>query len=333
MARHQGGDPGIEVTQPLNAAMLGTGRIAELRLAPAIAKSRGIRLWSVLSRDPARAADFARRHGARAPEPAHVHLDQLLADPELDAVVVATPDRLHAAQALAAVEAGKHVLVEKPMVTSTEDGRALVDARDRHRVTVAVGYHLRWHAGHRRVERLVRDGALGHLRHLRAQWTWPASDTSNWRAQPAMGRWWSLAGVGTHCLDTIRWLAVPSCGEVVSVESVTSRSVWGGPHDETAVVVMAFESGATAEFCSSVQFGSPSRLEVYGSGGYVVADRTLTIDGEGSIRTHEGELPFKPTDPYLGEVEDFVGAIRDGRPPAVDAAEGLRNVEILESIS
>ncbi len=321
------------MTDPLNVALLGTGRIAELRLAPAIIKARGVRLWSVLSRDLARAADFAYRHGARAGEPAHSDLGELLADPQLAAVVVATPDALHAEQALAAVRAGKHVLVEKPMVTVVEDGRRLVEAAERAGVTVAVGYHLRWHAGHLEVERMVRAGVLGELRHLRAQWAWSATDASNWRASPDVGRWWSLAGVGTHCLDTIRWLAVPSCGEVVAVESVTSRSVWGGPHDETAVAVLAFESGATAEFCSSIQFEAPSRLEVYGSDGYAVADRTLTIDGEGTIRTHEGPLPFKPRDPYVGEIEDFVAAVREERPPAVDAREGLRNVEILARIA
>ena len=168
---------------------------------------------------------------------------------------------------------------------------------------------------------------------MRVQWAWPAPDDSNWRARSDVGRRWSLAGVGTHCLDLIRWLMVPACGEVTELRSVTSNSVWGGPHDETAAVVLKFESGATAEFTSSVLFAAPSRMELYGSEGFAVATGTLGPHGAGHVATHAGPLAFTPKDPYVGEIEDFVAAIRTGRPPAADGAEGLRNVELLELAS
>ena len=318
--------------KPLSMALLGTGRISETQLAPALAASSGLRLWSVLSRDRGRAADFARRHRARAPEPGYDRLDEMLADPGLDAVLIATPDALHAAQALAAIAAGKHVFVEKPMVTSSADGRRVVEAAEAAGVTVGVAYHLRWHGGHRAMERLIRGGALGALRHMRVQWTWPAPDDSNWRAGSDVGRWWSLAGVGTHCLDMIRWLMVPGCGEVVDVRSVTSNAVWGGSRDETALVAVTFESGATAEFCSSVQFESPSRVEVYGDQGYVIGNHTLGPRGAGTVFTRAGMVPYVVQNPYVGELMDFAVAVRRGRAPAVDAREGLRNVELLEEI-
>ena len=318
--------------KPLSMALLGTGRIAETELAPALAASSGLRLWSVLSRDREQARDFARRHRARAPEPAHDRLDALLADPGLEAVLVATPDALHADQALEAIAAGKHVFVEKPMVTSSADGRRVVEAAEAAGVTVGVAYHLRWHGGHRAMERLIRGGSLGELRHMRVQWTWPAPDDSNWRAGSDVGRWWSLAGVGTHCLDMIRWFMVPVCGEVVGVRAVTSNAVWGGARDETALVALTFESGATAEFCSSVQFESPSRVEVYGDQGYVIGNHTLGPRGAGTIFARTGMVPYMVRNPYVGELADFAAAVREGRPPAVGAREGLRNVELLEEI-
>ncbi|MYI23309.1 MAG: Gfo/Idh/MocA family oxidoreductase, partial [Gammaproteobacteria bacterium] len=180
--------------KPLSVALLGTGRISETQLAPALAAASGLRLWSVLSRDRGRAAGFARRHRARSPDPGYARLDEMLADPKLDAVLIATPDALHAEQALAAIAAGKHVFAEKPMVTSSADGRRVVEAAEAAGVTVGVAYHLRWHGGHRAMERLIRGGALGALRHMRVQWTWPAPDDSNWRAGSDVGRWWSLAG-------------------------------------------------------------------------------------------------------------------------------------------
>ncbi len=313
----------------LNFAMLGTGRIADHQLAPALGSARGVQLWSVLSRDPDRAAGFAERHAAAAPSPGYTRLEELLDDTELDAVVIATPDKLHAAQAVAAAEAGKHVLVEKPMTTSVEDGERVVRACEDAGVTLGVAYHLRWHAGHRAIARSAREGELGELRHARAQWTWLARDASNWRAQPDLGGWWSLAGVGTHCLDMIRWMMVPSCGEVTEVTGVVSRAAWDGPHDETAVVALQFESGATAEFCSSVQFGSPSRFELYGADDYRLAEDTLGPHGAGTVRSKSGVRPYTVANPYVGELEDFADAIRNGRPPEVDGVEGLRNVELL----
>ena len=80
----------------VNFAMIATGRIAANQLAPAVAEAEGGRLWSVFSRDRGRAADFAARHGAASPAPAHDDLDELLADPELDAVIIASPDKVHA---------------------------------------------------------------------------------------------------------------------------------------------------------------------------------------------------------------------------------------------
>jgi len=322
----------VTLPRPLNLALLGTGRIANTRLAPALSAAEGARLWSVLSRDPARAAAFAARHGAAASHPAHANLDTLLADPDLDAVVVATPDGVHAEQILAAIRAGKHVLTEKPMTTSSEEGTRVVEAALEAGVRLGVAYHLRWHAGHRRVAALVAERRLGELRHMRVQWAWPAADASNWRAHEAVGRWWSLAGVGTHCLDLVRWLMVPNCGEVRRITGVTTRSVWQGPHDETAVVALEFESGATAEFCSSVLFESPSRVEVYGSADYAIGTDTLGPLGAGTIVTRAAPVDFEVVDPFVGEMEDFVGAIREERPPEVDGAEGLRNVELLEQI-
>ena len=313
----------------INIGIIGPGRIANDVLAPAVSQVEGAALWSVLSRDLTRATAFAETHNAQSPNPAYTDLKQLLADPELDAVVIATPDKMHAEQVIACAEAGKHVLVEKPMATDVADAQAMVDACNSADVRLAVAYHLRWHDGHRKLVDLIRSGNLGNLRHMRAQWTWKADDANNWRASAEVGRWWSLAGVGTHCLDLIRWVMVPSCGEVVSIKGVISKAVWGGPHDETAVVSMRFASGATAEFCSSVLFESPLKAEIYGESGYALCDGTLGRYGQGTLDVNGKPLDFQVVNPYAGEIRDFVASIHEKRLPEVDGAEGLRNVELL----
>ncbi|MCB0221127.1 MAG: hypothetical protein KDH09_15625, partial [Chrysiogenetes bacterium] len=160
-------------------------------------------------------------------------------------------------------------------------------------------------------------------------WSWREDGSDDWRASPDMSRWWSMSGVGTHMLDQILWFLSPGCGEVVEVASVLSRERWGGPHDETAVVALRFESGATAEFCSSVLIDAPSRFELYGSEGWVVGRDVVSEGGAGSVESRHGAMAFEPADPYLGEIDDFARAVRDGRPPEVDGHMGRRNCALM----
>ena len=313
----------------VNLAIIATGRIAGNQLAPAVAQARGARLWSVLSRDRRRAADFAARHAAAAPSPACDDLDALLADPELDAVIIASPDKLHAGQGIAAARAGKHVFTEKPMATDRAEGRALVDACRDAGVKLGVAFHMRWHAGHRALAAAAHSGRFGVLRHMRIIWTQRAPDGSNWRASPEVGRWWSLGGLGPHCLDQVRWFLMPSAGEVCAIESVIDHSIWSSPHDETAVVALHFDNGATAEICTSMQFRAPRRMEIYGEDGWAIAEETFGYDGTGEIRTSEGAFDFPVRNPYVGEIRDFVQAIEEDREPEVGGEEGLRNVDLL----
>lgn len=315
----------------LNVALLGTGRIADYAFGPALDQVPGVQLWSVLSRDRSRAESFANKHGAAAPQPAYDQLDALLDDPELDAVIIATPDRLHASQVVAAARAGKHVLVEKPMVTSVEEGHDALAACREAGVTLGVGYHLRWHAGHRALTRRLAEGALGSLRHMRIHWTFEAPDADNWRAGTEVGRWWALAAIGTHAVDLVRWWMVPACGEVSEVTSVVGRPVWQGPHDENAVVALRFDSGATAEIFVSVLIRSRPRVEIYGSTASAVCEMTLGPEGGGNITIGREPLEFEVSNPYHGEIADFASAVREGRSPEVSGDEGLRNVEILLS--
>ena len=313
----------------MNIALIGPGRIAEHSLVPGLEKVPEARLWSVMSRDLGRARDFARRHRAASREAAHERLDTLLADPELDAVIIATPDKLHAEQTIAAAEAGKHVLVEKPMATDMESARAMVETCRDAGVVLAVAYHMRWHAGHRLLHARVRAGDIGAIRQMRVQWSSRAPDKRNWRAVPDVGRWWSLAGVGTHCLDQIRWFMAPAGGATTALRSSIGRTVWGGPHDEQATITLSYESGAQATLCSSVLFAAPTRMEVYGSEGYATCEGTLGAHGRGRIELNGEPLDYEAQDPYAGEIADFVAAVNEGREPEVGGQEGLRNVELL----
>lgn len=313
----------------MNIAILGPGGIADDQHAPAVLQHPDAVLWSVLSRSVQRGADFACRHNLQAPVSVHTRLEDLLADPDLDGVIIATPDRLHEPQTIAAARAGKHVLLEKPMATDLASCDRMMEACAAHSVTLAMAYHHRWHNGHRTLRERLLQGAIGTLRHMRVHWTFRAADNSNWRSAPETGRWWALAANGTHCLDLIRWFMRPTEGELTDVRTLISRSKFDSPHDETSLVLLRFASGATAEICVSVQFASDPRVEIYGDDGWVRMEGTLGRHGAGQISVSGEPFPFEVHNPFLGELDDWIRAARDGRPAEVDGREGRENVSWL----
>lgn len=317
----------------MKCAILGPGGIADDQHAPAVTAHPDATLWSVLSRSAQRGAEFAQRHRLESPHPVHTSIDTLLADPGLEGVIIATPDRLHEEQVIAAAKAGKHILLEKPMATSLEACDRMNEACDKAGVTLALAYHHRWHAGHRTLQARIADGLLGPLRHMRVHWTFEAPHGGNWRSHPETGRWWSLAANGTHCLDLIRWFMLPTEGEVTDIRCLISRSKFDSPHDESAVVLLRFASGAMAEFSVSVQYASDPRVEIYGDNGWVRMEGTLGRHGAG-LMVHNGDVvPFEQRNPFLGELDDWIRSAREGRSPEVPASEGRCNVKwLLEAI-
>ena len=313
----------------LNIAILGTGSIASGGHAPALLQSKHAQLWSVLSRDSARAHKFAKKFKAQSGSPVHTSLASLLADPELDVVIVATPDKLHSEQTVAAAKAGKHVLLEKPLATDADGIARILESCAQSKITLALCYRLHWHAGHRTVINAVHAGKFGDIHHVRALWTEQHRDSSNWRASPEVGRWWSLGAMGTHLVDLCRWVLQPAQGEMTQIESVIAREKWKGAHDETAAAVFKFEGGATAAICASVLFDAPSRLEIYGSKGWAICENTFGREAAGRIWTSDGEIAFPVVNPFVGMLDDFVQAIRQRSKPEVDVVEGARNAQIL----
>lgn len=317
--------------KPIRFALVGCGEASETHLAPALREMRGGELWTVVSRDMEKGLRFAETHGAKSPFAAHDSMRSMLGDAHVDAVIIATPDGLHAEQAILAARAGKHVFTEKPMATNVNSALAMTEACHKAGVKLGVAYHNRWHAGHRKLWKALLDGVvnIGELRHVSVHWASPAKDASNWRAFDNVGRWWSMAALGSHCLDLARWFMVPTCGETIAIRALTADPAFKCGRDESATMALRFQSGATADISVSVVQPRYKRLEVHGSKGIVTCTDTLGARGTGTITVNGKPFDFAPVNPYVGELEDFVAAIRDDRPPEVGGVEGMRNVALL----
>lgn len=317
--------------------VIGPGGVADQWLVPALAKLPGARLWSVLGRDLVKASAFAAKHHAAAGLPVHTDIETFLADPALEAVIIASPDKLHLLHALACARAGKHIFLEKPMATSLADAQEIERVCKEYGVFLMMGYHLRFHDGHRKLASLIADGAIGEPLSVRITWTMQAP-AGDWRAQSFLGRWWSLGALGTHSIDLAQYLLGSRCGRI-EARSVRGQLVPANPggHDVTSAVHLRFASGATADIISSVAFRAPRVVEILGTKGHVHCLDTLGARGAGKIVLNGEPLSFEALDPYAAELAHFVQTLRQGNlklsSPACDARGGVKNVEYLERAS
>ena len=226
--------------------IVSTGRHPDTKMAPAINEADGASLAAVMSRDIGRAEAFAQKHGSAS---AYDDLDALLRDPAVDVVYIASPNALHAEQTVRAAEAGKHVLVEKPMALSVDDAQRMIDACDAAGVRLGVGFHLRAHEGHQRLRSLVADGALGRVAFAHADWCRgvrgqeappPRSGLQAWWDDPSLIGAGAFMATGVHCADLLRYVLDDDVAEVSAVSDATPEK----PLEELVTLALRFKSGA-----------------------------------------------------------------------------------------
>lgn len=259
----------------------------------------------------------------------YVGLDALLDAGACDAVILATPDDTHVAQLHACASEAVHALVEKPLALDRQGARAALELARSRRVFVAVGYHLRHHAGHRLVHER-REQGIGPLQRIDIHWAWPDPAIAGWRAR-GHGRFWSLAALGTHCIDLARWF-VGAEPERVAYLLDPPMAV-----DRSAELSLGF-GRIVAHVGVSIAYRARSRLVLVGERGEIECRGTLGARGDGEIFVREHghaarpvPLEFTAVNPYRAQLEAFIAAISAAAPIAVDDALG--NLAILETIA
>jgi predicted dehydrogenase len=179
---------------------------------------------------------------------------------------------------------------------------------------------------------MIQEGKIGKLRHIRIVWAFPQKDDSRWVAKDELARWWSLAAVGSHCIDLARWFA-SDMHDWKQFKSVINNNKWNGPHDETAVIAGQFSSGPTIEIASSVQFGPYKRVELFGDKGMAICEDTLGRLGSGDVFVNGNQLKFNPISPFIGQLTDFTSSMASNKRPRAGGLVGLRNLEDLFLVS
>jgi predicted dehydrogenase len=308
----------------IGIAILGTGRIVETAYIPAIEGVDRAKTVAVLSREQARAESFAAAHGVPG---AYSDLDTLLADPKVDAVIVATPDLTHELQVVAAARAGKHILCEKPMSTTPESCAAMAEAVRASGVTFAMGYDNRFHPSLRRIKELIEAGTIGPVHFTNALVTTSVSDPEGWRAKGEQSRYWAMSATSTHIIDIYRWYF----GEPEEVCGLFVSPVFHSDKDEIATVTLYYRDRLMASLTAAAVLPAANRIEIHGEKGSIVGEGCFGRSHREAILTYNGQAETIPQpDPFIAEVRDFVEAIEGKRPPLADLEDGLRNVAIMD---
>lgn len=272
----------------------------------------GVLAWTaVVARDPAKAAAFVQARGVPGLA-LHPGLDALVAAGTCDAVVLATPDGLHAEQVVEAAGAGLAVLCEKPLALTRAEGERAMAAAKTAGVHLAVGYQLRHHPAHLRLAAELAT-RVGPVRSLYLRWAWPDPATQGWRARGEGARFWAMAALGTHLVD----LALTLGGPLRAVAGLTWPETGA---DTDAAVALRLGDGCMAQLAVSVGFRAVSRVVVSGPAGELEALGTLGARGDGELcarapRQPPEPLAFTPGNPYLAQLRAFVAAVPAGYVP------------------
>jgi len=321
----------------VRAAIVGLGRWGRSLVTSVQGKSNDIRFVAAHTRTRTAAEDFCRDHGVTLVD----SYEQILANPDVDAVVLATPHSLHERQIIAAAAAGKHVHVEKPITLDRASADTAVAAARKAGVVLAVGYCRRFHPSVVEVRKHLEDGRLGSVISMVAQHTTSTGQfipPDNWRAAPAEAPGGALTAVGVHSLDHM----IEFAGRVRNVRCVTARHI-PGHSDDTTTVMLHFESGATGLIFCSVATATNFSFMLYGSKGLAEISKPNLqtfrfVPASDQAPTGPVAAPPDQISEHAGfdmlnaELIEFARCIREGRPYPVPIGEVLHGMSVFDAI-
>ena len=315
----------MNASDPVQFGILGVGRITVNAFAPALTAATNATLAAAASRDVARAQ-------ALHPPRAYADYLELLDDPAVEAVYIATHNGLHHPLTLRALERGKHVLCEKPLANDAAECAEMVAAARQYGRHLMEAFMYRYHPQMPEAAAIVQAGTLGEIKTLEASFSFHLTSENDVRLNPAWGGG-GLLDVGCYCVNLSRFLmggmphAVTAMGTFHPVHGV-DMSLHG---------VLDFGGGRYAVISCGFDAGFRNRVLVCGTKGTLTLTRpfanrgkpaTLIVDVGGDVQ----EKSYPPPDLFRLQIEDFARAVRGGPPPLLAPEDGLLNARVLDAL-
>jgi xylose dehydrogenase (NAD/NADP) len=308
----------------INWGFLGAGWIATKALAPAVHEAKSARLLGVASQDQSRAT-------ALAPEKIYDRYEDLLADPEIDAVYINLANHQHCQWTIAALAAGKHVLCEKPLSLNYAQGQLMADAATKSDRVLVEAVWNRWHPRFARIVELVNGGDIGALNRIESSFCFPAQIENNYRLEKEMGGG-SLLDVGVY--QAHLWRALIHGEPELNIESLTENIGSTGVDLTTQIV---------GKLGNSVEISALSSFEMPESQKLVISGELATIECPGNDAFTSWNKPsslligdhlqeFAPVDPYRLMIENIGACILGESAWIPPVAQSLYVAKLLDQI-
>ena len=328
--------------------IVGCGMIADFH-ARAIADTRGAELVACCSSRFVSAKKFADKHSI-AP---HKSLDEMIADPNVDAVAICTPSGAHMEPTVAAAKAGKHVIVEKPLEINLKRCDQIIRACEKNDVRLATIFPSRFHKASKLLKEAIDKGKFGRLTMGDAYVKWYRTqayyDSGKWRGTWDLDGGGALMNQAIHSVDMLLWLMGPAAEVTAQTATLAHKRI---EVEDVATVMLRFENGALGviEATTAAFPGWLKKIEIHGSEGsacieeedikqwqfakMTAADKRIAKAFQNVTETGGGAA-----DPsaighagHTAQFKDFVAAIKSGDSPAIDGPEGRRSVELIRAV-
>jgi predicted dehydrogenase len=319
----------------LRFGVLSTADIARKKVIPGMRTAPNVDVVAIASRDAAVAERVARELDIPR---AHGSYEALLADPDVDAVYIPLPNHLHLEWTIAAAEAGKHVLCEKPLALTADDAQRMLDACEASGVRLMEAFMYRLHPTWLAVRELVASGRIGRLQAIQSWFSYYNDDAANIRNILEYGGG-ALMDIGCYSVNLSRMLFG---GEPTRVQAAVRRDEATGV-DVLTSAILDFEGGH-ATFTCAIRSETDQRVEIYGSDGRISVgipfnippDRPTRVSviagGDPPVAPATEVLTFDTADPYGAETERFAAAILAGEPTPTPPADAVANMRVIEQI-
>ena len=309
----------------VNWGFLGAGFVASRGLAPAVHASSGAHLYAVASRDEKRSATLE-------PERVHATYDELLADDRVDAVYISLSNSQHLEWVTKSLEAGKHVLCEKPLGLNASETEAMFACASRNGRLLVEAVWGRWHPRFSRMVDVVTSGAIGRIEHIETAFTFTSEMTDNYRLNPLMGGG-ALLDVG--CYQAHAWVALTNGATDLEVKEL-ARTIGPTGVDLTTDVSVRIDNSVTAHSVSSFVLPSAQQFIVQGSLGEMrteIGESFTTWNEASTLRINEEVEEFAVTNAFVLMVENVSRVINGDEGWIVPSADSIRVAQILDSIA
>ncbi len=320
----------------LGWAIVGLGSLSINEILPAFAKCEKSKVVALVSGHPDKANKLALRYGV-SPKSIYNYqnYDSIKDNPEVDIIYIVLPNGMHAEYTVRGLQAGKHVLTEKPMANTPAECQEMIDVARKTDRKLMVAYRCRYEPYNQEAIRIARSGELGPTQVIVADHGWNAKDPTQWRLNKALAGGGSLMDIGIYALQAARYLS----GEEPTELNALLYSTPGDPRfkevEETINFQLRFPSGILANCTSSYGYASQSHYRVIGTEGWLDMDpatiyRGLRMKVHSKNITEERDLPVR--DHFALQMDHMSQCVRDNKEPLTPGEEGLRDLKIMMAI-